>query len=416
MKVWLITTGEQLPLNGERPNRTGMLSKTLIDNGHIVTWWTTTFDHQDKVYIKNKDASHTINENFIIKYLHSSIPYSRNVSLRRLINHHMVAKKFSACALMETTPDLIVCSFPTIDLAYAAVKYGQCFNVKVIIDVRDLWPEIFKVPFPKLLHPLIDILLAKYINKSKYAFKNCTNITAVSEKYLQYGLNLGSRVQSELDCVFPLGFQTHLMRNSLRDTIRSKFKENGLIESKIIIWFVGTFGQTYDLATVIKSLQILENTNDIQFVFTGDGEQATQWKLLAKGNTNILFTGWVNRDELSFLSSIANIGLMSYKKGAPQGLPNKLFEYLSAGLPILSSLGGETKSLLRKEGVGLTYEAGNAEDFSKKLITYVENKKLISDTSIQCITLYESKYSSRKVYGEFSHYLQIIGRNEFHDS
>jgi len=412
MNVWLITTGEQLPLNGERPNRTGMLSKTLIDNGHKVAWWTTTFDHQSKDYIKNKDTSITINENFRIIYLHSPIHYSSNVSLRRLINHNIVAKKFSARALMEKSPDLIVCSFPTIDLAYAAVQYGQNFNVKVIIDVRDLWPQIFKAPFPKILHPLINILLTKYTNKSKHAFKNCTNITAVSEKYLQYGLNLGSRVQSELDCVFPLAFQTYSVKNSLRDTIRSKFQKNGLIESKTIIWFVGTFGQTYDLATVIKSLQILNNTNDIQFVFTGDGEQAAQWKLLAKGNTNILFTGWVNRDELSFLSSIANIGLMSYKKGAPQGLPNKLFEYLSAGLPILSSLGGETKSLLIKEGVGLTYKAGNAEDFSKKLITYIENKKLMDKTSERCLALYESRYSSQKVYGELCHYLQTIGRND----
>ena len=72
-----------------------------------------------------------------------------------------------------------------------------------------------------------------------------------------------------------------------------------------------------------------------------------KWSKLAIGLQNVVFTGWVNKHELKYLSDIADIGLMAYSKGAPQGLPNKIFEYMSSGIPILSSLQGETEDFLK---------------------------------------------------------------------
>ena len=94
MNVWLITTGEPLPSSDERPHRTGILSKMLIDKGHKVTWWTTTFDHQKKSYIKNNIPKEDTSNNMNVEMLHSNTAYYKNISLKRMINHIQVSKDF----------------------------------------------------------------------------------------------------------------------------------------------------------------------------------------------------------------------------------------------------------------------------------------------------------------------------------
>lgn len=39
------------------------------------------------------------------------------------------------------------------------------------------------------------------------------------------------------------------------------------------------------------------------------------WKEKAKGLSNVIFTGWVGKKELIYLSRISKIGLMDYRKG-----------------------------------------------------------------------------------------------------
>jgi len=72
-----------------------------------------------------------------------SLKYKKNVSIERIINHHILAYKFSKLAELEVQPDVVLCSYPTIELSLVATKYGKRKNVPVIIDVRDLWPDNF---------------------------------------------------------------------------------------------------------------------------------------------------------------------------------------------------------------------------------------------------------------------------------
>ena len=405
MKVWLIMSGEPLEMFGERPHRIGMLSKILARRGDNVTWWTTTFDHQYKKYVYPETKEEIGVENVNMVFLHSKTLYFKNISLSRIKNHKEVAKEFLRIASNKDKSDIIYCAFPTIDLAYSAVKYAKEHNIPIIIDIRDLWPNIFFDPFPKIIHPFLKILLSDYINKTKYIFSNATALTAVSEKYLNFGLDYGHREPKKCDKVFPLAYHKQDISDEKYLNIEKKFSDMGLDKNKKIVWFVGTFGRTYDLTTVIKGAKDFEGKN-VQFVLTGDGEKAKEWKELAKDTQNIIFTGWVNQDDLIYLSSVANIGLMAYRKGAPQGLPNKIFEYMASGLPILSSLGNETKQLLYEEQIGLTYNADDVKSFQKELQKMIDDEALYQMMSKKSLQLYNEHYSAQKVYNDLADYLE----------
>lgn len=409
--IWIITVGEPLPLGKEpaqnRMHRTGIMAQMLAAKGHRVTWWTSTFDHTHKTHHYDNTKRFTSEYGYQIILLHG-ISYTNNISLRRIANHYQVAKNFKKLARREHPPEVIYCSYPTIELSLVSVNYGKRHNVPVIIDVRDLWPDIFMLAFPKYLNKLGNILLMPYMYISRKIFRECTAVTAVSEGYLEWGLRRGDRLRRKNDNVFVLGYQRATVDFSTIDSNRSKFAEFGLIESRTICWFVGSFGRTYDLKPIIETARILDEMgrSDIQFVFSGDGENNQQWRQMAKGLSNIVFTGWIDSQQLGYLLSVADIGLMAYAKNAPQGFPNKIFEYLSEGIPIISSLSGEAAAFFAENGCGMTYDSGNNMSFLKTL-----EKMLASDYKSmgqKGKLIFDEKYSSEVVYGQLIEYLENV--------
>ena len=75
-----------------------------------------------------------------IQFLHGRM-YTKNVSVARLLNHLEIARQFRRLSTREGTPDVILSSYPTIELCDEAVQYGTRHNVPVLLDIRDLWPD-----------------------------------------------------------------------------------------------------------------------------------------------------------------------------------------------------------------------------------------------------------------------------------
>lgn len=405
MNIWLITVGESMPTGNNRAWRTAMLAKLLSDEYNVLRW-TSTFDHQQKRYLFSDNIKVKITENLSRFFLHSEISYNKNVSYSRVRNHREVAEKFRKEAQNESKPDLIYCSFPTIELAYCAVKFGKDNQIPVIIDVRDLWPDIFIDLLPNILKPIGKIIFRDYFIKTKYIFRNASGITAVSKKYLEFGLKYAERSGGEKDGIFPLGYDDSIDA-SLSINDKEELRNLKIDINKINVWFVGSFGKTYDLSTVINAARYLYKSHpNVNFVFTGDGEKMNKWKKEANDLKNVVFTGWVGKKELQYLSLNSNIGLMAYAKGAPQGLPNKVFEYMSCGLPILSSLETETKDLLQERHIGLTYEAESSESFRKQLEKLILNLEELGEMGIRSRKVFESYFKSDIIYTKLVEHIE----------
>jgi hypothetical protein len=197
MNIWIITVGEPLPADGDnvRLYRSGLLFKELTSADHNVTWWTSSVDHSQKKLRTYGDKYYQHGKSKIL--LLKASPYKKNISLGMVLNHYYLAKHFKDRISNEKVPDIIVCSFPTIELCTVAVQYAKANNIPIMIDVRDLWPDIFLNFAPNWAHVFIKIFLFKMFTDTKYVFQHSSSIIAVSDGYLNWGLEKANRKRSK---------------------------------------------------------------------------------------------------------------------------------------------------------------------------------------------------------------------------
>ena len=411
MNIWIVTVGEPLPdkkLN-QRLLRTGILVEHLVQQQHNVIWWTSTFDHWKKTHRYTKYTEILVKDRLRLHLLHGS-GYHKNVSFKRLWDHYLLSRSFKKHAENQTRPDLIVSSFPTIELSHEVVKFGKKHGIPTLLDIRDLWPDIFLNVSYSFLKPIIRTVLAPLFWQAKQALTHCSGLMAVSDGYLEWGLNVSNRRQNNFDAVFPLCYKDEVCSEDDIEKAGQQLVNNGCDVSKEIIWFVGSFGDTYDLSTIILAARMAtqQGWHSPLFVFSGSGDNDARWRKEASGLSNVIFTGWVDTPHSRFLMRHAKIGLLAYAPGAPQGLPNKLYEYLYAGLPILSSLQREMPEFLKRHQCGMTYAAGDAVGFLETMRTLMDDEATCSSMARNARRLYEEKLSANVVFPSMTRYFQKV--------
>lgn len=406
MKVWLMQANEPMPIvnPGQRLFRMGMIAEELTKRNNDVTWFATTFNHFEKKQMYDKDTEIKVSDNYKLELIWAPA-YTKNISIKRIINHKYMGNKFRKMARLMDKPDLIYCSFPTIDFAYEAVRYGKKNNVPVIIDVRDLWPDIFK----HNLSGIKRIIALPYIKlmdiKTKKIMREVFAINSISEPMLNLELEKGKRVKSKYDRYFYIGYDRKEVSNSI---VNSELIDT----SKFNISFFGTINNQFDYDKIIEIAKSLEELDDICINICGDGPQFEDFKKKCENCSNIKLLGWVDRATIDYILKNSKIGLAPYKDTFDfnMSVSNKFCEYISYGLPIVITSGGYMKEILEKFECGVSSnDICNIKDFVVKL---KNNNEIYKKMSKNAIDLYEDRFVADKIYKDLVDYLEQINEGE----
>jgi glycosyltransferase involved in cell wall biosynthesis len=413
VKIWLITIGEPLPLEvGVRKMRTGLLAECLVDRGHDVRLWVSAFEHQRKVILYQKDQEVPVSPGLTLQVLRGC-GYSSNISLARYLDHRLIARKFRQKALKSEPPDVIVASMPCHHLAFEAVRYGRSKNIPVLVDIRDLWPDIFLAHINNPLSlKLRRLALTFDFNRLQALLRGATGIVAVSKGYLKWALEKAGRGPREWDRVFLLGYQAlpeaAILQNSaeLPECLKGH-------EAKKLLLFIGTFGFSYELRLLVDAARRMESggRRDVTFVLAGTGEQAKVIRQESAGLSNVLLPGWLDTPKISSLLANGYLGLAPYQCAqCEEGrLPNKPFEYLSAGLPLISSLEDEMVELVNGFGLGLNYRAGDLDGLCRAIETLLDNPSLRDKMSANALAFHKEHGDADKIYAEYARHVESLG-------
>lgn len=415
MRIWLITVGEPLPTDEgkNRLLRTGLLANALIGKGHDVIWWTSTFDHTSKRHRFDHDTVVRVKESFEIRLL-KGVGYGTNISLSRLIDHVIVALKFRNSSRNSPKPDIILCSLPTLELSVVAVQYGKRMHVPVILDIRDLWPDIFLELAPKRWRSVAKAVLFPMFWAVRAACKGATAIIGNSPGFVDWGIRYTGRPRHRWDRDFPFGYSQLAPDDvSIAQATHfwSKFGIKEKREDCFVACFFGTIGRQFELDTVIEAARKLsKGGRRFKFVLCGAGGALDDYKKLAGDCESVIFPGWVGAPEIWTLMQMSDAGLAPYKNGEgfKDNLPNKPIEYLSAGLPVISSLSGYLQDLLKENECGLTYSGGDVGSLVDALAELYDDRARLHLMSQNSFELYKQKFIAEKVYEELIDYLEEV--------
>lgn len=408
MKVWLFNTAEPLPKPGENPRllRTGLLAKELVRRGHEITWWSSNFDHFSKSYRGSESERVEISPTFTLRLV-PTLEYRRNVSLKRLISHAAYAKSLNNLISTENAPDIILSSMPNIDTCDVATRAGVRWNIPVLLDLRDMWPDIFLDVFPPALRSLGRIAITPMSRRLSRACRAAAGIIGITEGFVSWGLKYAGRDRGRGDAHFPHAYPASQPDQSTLPEAEKYWDSFGLSPTALVVSFVGTIRPRNDLSTIVEAARILGNK--VVFVLGGSGEQLAKLRKDAAGLNNVILPGWLNHPQINVLLRRSHLAIAPYRNTPDyvMSIPNKPIEYLSAGLPIVSCLSGELERMIIQNNLGAMYREGDAHSLASA-ITCLSDGALRDSIKRRALSLYQEKFTAERVYADYASHLENV--------
>lgn len=416
MNIWIIQTGEPLPFEQSACKmRTALLSEVFVRRGHTVLWWANAYNHLTKRWNCDRDMDIVVNDRLTIKAL-KGLKYSSNVSLRRYVGNRIIARKFRNVAGQLAAPDAVIASLPAHDFAFEAVEYGCERGIPVFVDVRDPWPDLFLERLPSWLHPFGRLLLASDFAMTRKLFRSASGVIAVSNSFLQWGLQYAGRPTHAADRVFYLGYSPDEDAAGHEESLRPEIQALLVrLERKFVVVYVGTFGFAHDPSDIVSVAQQCKN-KDIVYVLCGTGAKFSSLQRAAKTLANVEMAGWLSRQEIRAILRHAHVGICPTST-TMNLFPNKAFSYFSAGLPVVSSFGGDFKEVLERYEIGFTYTPTDVSGLDECILTLYRDRALYRRLSDNVRRVFSEFFHADRIYDEYaSHIENVAGENKHYCS
>jgi glycosyltransferase involved in cell wall biosynthesis len=409
MKIWLVTIGEPIPSDSENTRllRTGIFAQFLAKQGHDVVWWNNRFNHAKKES-RAIQSSIVLEKNLRLELLESS-GYKKNISFKRFYDHIQLATNFRQRIQSEDCPDIIISSFPTMDLCKESIKYAKEKNIPVLLDLRDLWPDTFVDALPSIAQKIGKLLMLPLFLKAKSICKSATGLIGITQPFLDWGIKNANRATNSHDKVIHFGY-TLAKFDVTNININIDKKENDFI-----LCYIGNISNNWDFETINDAILLLNQRQSkrFRFIICGNGDALESFKNIAKGNQNIEFLGRINAAEIAYVMSKADLGMIPYLDIAnfQNTLSNKTIEYWAGGLPVLTSVNGYLGNFIQTKSLGLIYENKNPNDLVQKIEQFAGNQKYYTEIKTNAIDIFEKSFSAEIVYHNYMKHLEFVIQN-----
>jgi glycosyltransferase involved in cell wall biosynthesis len=189
----------------------------------------------------------------------------------------------------------------------------------------------------------------------------------------------------------------------------------GIKESDFVAIFSGTHGVANGLDAVLNAAGelIRFNRKDIKIILVGDGklksglvQRANQEKL-----DNIIFLDPVSKAQLAGLFSKCHVGMQilanipAFYYGTS---PNKFFDYIAFGLPVLINYPGWLSDLVEKYECGVVVKPDDSEGFAKVLVCLSDSRNILRDMSNNANSLAKELFDRNELAQKFCEHLVSV--------
>lgn len=379
------------------------MAKALVERGHRVTmvcgttaWASTGLDGD---FIGGKRCGSVDG----IELIQFELPYSNHDSLfKRSLTFFKFALHSIKLAL-SANYDLIFATSTPLTAGLPGIAASFLRRKPFVFEVRDLWPEL-----PREM----GVVKNPFILKGMDILEWCSYHSARKCIGLSPGIVQGIErrgISADKITMIPNGCDLDIFNPLTIEGLRPE----GVGENDFFAIFSGAHGIANGLDAVLDAALELKRRGrlDIKLVFVGDGKLKPGLKARAGAEdlSNCLFFDPVPKKQLARMQRGADVGLMilanipAFYYGTS---PNKFFDYIASGLPVLNNYPGWLAEMIKTNHCGLVVEPDNAKAFADALEYMADHRDEIGQMGTNARKLAEREFDRKLLAEQFVAWLE----------
>ena len=384
--------------------RSYAMAQSLIKNGHKVTMVCGSFNNGQTGLTNSFKKGMRRGKVDSIDIIEFELPYSNNLSFsQRIATFLNFAIKSIKVALKEDYDIVFATTTPlTASIPGIAAKWLR--RKPFVFEVRDLWPELPKA-MGVITNPVILWLMSVLEWISYHSADRLIGLSpGITEGIAKRG------VKKQKIATIPNGCDLDIFSNQTEG-----WRPEGVSKTDIMAIFTGTHGLANGLDAVVDAAAELQKRNrqDIKLVLVGNGMKKDSLMKRAKELelSNLIFHDPVNKAKLAGLMSEADVGLQiladipAFYYGTS---PNKFFDYIAAGLPVLNNYPGWLAELIKSENAGFTIAPNSPKHFADALESAAANRAKLKEMGENAKALAMREFDRPKLAQKFNDWVSGV--------
>ena len=252
--------------------------------------------------------------------------------------------------------DVVFVTSPPIFPALPAILLAKLRRAKLVVDLRDLWPDEV-VAVGAASEGSLSIRVLRMIERLMY--RSADLVTCTTPAFAE---TVGERgVGPQKSRLLPNGADLELFRPLPRENDVEAHYEFG---DRLVVMYSGLLGIKHGLETVIDAAALLRDREDVVFFIRGEGprREALEEQARELGLENVVFGGERPIEEVPYLLARADVCVTTLLPDPylEKIVSVKIFEYLACEKPVVASLRGEGARVVEQSGGGIAIAPGDA--------------------------------------------------------
>lgn len=271
------------------------------------------------------------------------------------------------CALREQAVDYVYAISVPLTVGWTAVQLKKKRGHRFLFEVGDLWPEA-----PIQLGFLKNRWLQMQARKLEAAiYRQAEAIVALSPMIQD---TIQKTAPDKKIHLVPNMADTDFYRPSAKDP---RWEKELRTEGKWVIAYIGAIGYANGLHAVLDAAKACAHQRDWLFVLAGDGAMLAELeaRTISEHIANVRFIPFGPRAAMQKLMNVTDVCLISYlpMPVLQTGSPNKYFDALAAGKPVVVNFGGWIREEVERVRCGLYAEANQPHQYEAAILKIKED-------------------------------------------
>ena len=262
--------------------------------------------------------------------------------------------------------DLVWGTSPPIFQGLTAWAVARLRRVPFLFEVRDLWPA-FAIAVGVLSNPIL-IRALQWLER--FLYRKADLLVVNSPGFIEH---VRARGAARIELV-PNGTEVSMFAPQSKG---GDFRQKHDLTGKFIALYAGAHGMSNDLGILLEAAEILKDRDEIAFVLVGDGKDKPD--LISRAEElqlyNLLFLPPVPKAEIPDVLAAADACVAILKPVPLYGTvyPNKVFDYMAAGRPVILAMQGVIRQVVESAQAGIPVPPGEPGSLAEAISTLADD-------------------------------------------